>query len=157
MIMSIRPLPDAFLRKVRETGFDDQAQPVRRLIAKGGESCRDVLRRARPGEEIILASFCPFDSPSPFREFGAIYVRSEPSAEKVSWDGFPTTTDYFGVSLVIRAYDEIHDICAAAMTTPQSAPAEIEKFLAQGGVKFVDARFPTYGCFACRFERATRA
>ncbi len=80
MSFQIRPLPQAFLDRVRNEGIDDQGEPVQRLIAQGGEPCRDVLRRARPGEAIPLAS-------------------------------------------------------------PDTA--------------FVQARFPTYGCFACRIERAS--
>ncbi|OAI43408.1 hypothetical protein AYO41_01970 [Verrucomicrobia bacterium SCGC AG-212-E04] len=155
MKISIRPLPAGFLRRVRETGLDDQDQPVRRLIATGGEPCRDVLRRARPGEAIILASYCPFASPSPFREYGAVYVLANPSAEPVPSDGFPAASDYFEASLVLRAYDQIHDISAAVLTSRWSAPKKIEDFLSRPDVRFVDARFPTFGCFACRFERVT--
>src|SRR5258706_13487368 len=69
MKILIRPLPDSFLDRVRQQRLDDLGQPVRRLTAKGGEPCRDILRRARPGEEIILASYCPFEAAGPFREF----------------------------------------------------------------------------------------
>lgn len=154
----IRPLRPGFLKRVREHGLDDLNQPVRPLMAQGGEPCRDVLRRARPGEEILLASYGPFDAPGPFREFGPVYVLAHRSGEIVSRDGFPETTggpsDYFGPGLVVRAYNRAQEICAASHAAPAAAPSIIEDYLRQPDVQFVDARFPTYGCFACRFERA---
>lgn len=60
MKIAIRPIKEDFLLKVREASLDDQNQKVVRLTAAGGEPCRDVLRRAKPGEELILASYCPF-------------------------------------------------------------------------------------------------
>jgi hypothetical protein len=50
------PLRDSFLLKARSEGVDDLGQPVERWVAEGGEPCRDALRRARPGEALILAS-----------------------------------------------------------------------------------------------------
>ena len=158
MKILIRPVAEAFLQRVRERGVDDLNEPVRRLTAAGGEPCREVLRRARPGEEIILASYCPFEVPGPFREFGPIYVLAHSSDEAVARDHFPESpgreTDYFGRTLVVRAYDDAQNICDAALTEPASAPALIEQFLGRTNIRLVDARFPTYGCFACRIERA---
>src|SRR5437588_2015660 len=49
----IAPIPEAFLTRVRDEGRDDLGQVVRRVRATGGEPCRDALRRALPGEELI--------------------------------------------------------------------------------------------------------
>src|SRR5688572_25692124 len=90
MSMQIVPLPIEFLHRVRERGLDDQNQSVRRFYSvQGGEPCRDVLRRARPGEEVILASFCPFAKSGPFKEFGPIYILANPSTEPVVRDALP--------------------------------------------------------------------
>jgi Protein of unknown function (DUF1203) len=154
----IRPLSEKFLQRVREHGLDDLDQPVHRLTAKGGEPCREVLRRARPGEEILLASYCPFDAPGPFREYGPVYVLAQASDEPVIRHDFPAKTgeptDYFGSGLVIRAYNQAQEIADATHATPSSAAERIAHYLARSDMKYVDARFPTYGCFACRFERA---
>lgn len=153
------PLPQSFLDRVRRLGLDDQDQPVERLVsAEGGEPCRDVLRRARPGEELILASFSPFKEAGPYREFGPVFVLANPSPEEVVADtGFPTagddTEDYFKDRLVLRAYSRDERIVSAEMVEAGEAPAAAERLLASSDVAFVHARFPTYGCFACRIER----
>lgn len=66
--ITIAPIPTAFLNRVRREGLNDLGQPVKRVEAQGGEPCRDVLRRALPGEQLILASFTPFTKPGPYHE-----------------------------------------------------------------------------------------
>ncbi|HEU4888644.1 MAG TPA: DUF1203 domain-containing protein, partial [Thermoanaerobaculia bacterium] len=57
--VTIAAIPESFLQRVRSEGIDDLGQPVKHVIAQGGEPCRDVLRRATAGEPLILASFTP--------------------------------------------------------------------------------------------------
>lgn len=160
MSFQIAPLPQDFLDRVRHQGIDDQGQPVQRFrSAEGGEPCRDVLRRARPGEELILASYCPYAASGPFRELGPVYVLAEPSGEPVAHDRLPASgtgpTDYFGDQLVLRAYGHDESIRDASLVTGAEASEAADRFLGSPDVAFVQARFPTYGCFACRIERAS--
>jgi hypothetical protein len=153
MNIRIAALPEAFLRRVREEGTDDQGQPVRRIRSvDGGEPCRDVLRRARPGEELILASFSPFSKPGPYKEFGPVFVLAKPSSEPVGREVFPTN-DYFRDRLVLRAYNADESILDAALVTPGDVPEVLERSFSQTDVAFMHARFPTYGCFALRVDR----
>lgn len=158
MNIHIAPLPAAFLRRTREQGLDDLAQPVERLIAEGGEPCRDVLRRARPGEAILLASHSPFSRPGPFREFGPIYLLAEASDEFVGRQQLPlprgAATDYFRESLVLRAYSAEERIVDARLVDARVAEAAVAELLRRADVAFLQARFPTYGCFSCRIDRA---
>jgi len=150
----IAPLPDAFLRRVREEGRDDLGQPVRRLRAKGGEPCRDALRRAKPGEEIILASFSPFTVAGPFHEFGPVYVFAN-EVPRHEDEELPVggADDYLREQFVIRAYSKEEDILDAALVQAPAAQAKIDALLGRADVAFLHVRFPTYGCFACRIDR----
>jgi Protein of unknown function (DUF1203) len=153
------PLPQSFLDRVRQQGLDDQGQPVERFVStEGGEPCRDVLRRARPGEELILASFSPFAQAGPYREFGPVFVLANPSNEMPVDRGFPTAGEepeaYFKERLVLRAYSRDERIVRAEMVEAAEAPDVAQRLLlAAPEVTFLHARFPTYGCFACRIER----
>jgi hypothetical protein len=151
--IAIPPLPAAFLDKVRTQNLDDQDQPVRRVIAGGGEPCRDVLRRARPGEELILASFTPFSVAGPYREYGPVFVLANPSEEDTQRGALPFS-DYFRERVVIRAYSQREEIVDAAMVTHSDATETVDRFLGRDDVAFLHARFPTYGCFALRIDRA---
>ncbi|SHH61857.1 DUF1203 domain-containing protein [Massilia sp. CF038] len=150
---NIIPIRETFLAQVRSEGIDDLGQPVERLIAKGGEPCRDAFRRARPGEALILASYCPFDRVSPYREYGPVFVLAAPEAVPLP-AGLPVEGEhpYLGASFVLRAYSDEERIVDAVLTTPDEANAQLERLLAQHAPAFVLARFPAYGCYALRIE-----
>jgi hypothetical protein len=152
----IRAIRAEFLDKVRMQGLDDLGQAVERHIAVGGEPCRDVLRAALPGEAIILASYCPFTVPGPYKEYGPVYVLAEASTVTPALDALPTGADrgYFGKVFVLRAYSKEERIVDALLTTPATAETELRQLLAQDRVDFVLARFAGYGCYGCRIERA---
>lgn len=155
----IKPLPQDFLTRVRERGLDDQLQPVRRYIStEGGEPCRDVLRQARPGEEVILASFCPYTQAGPYKEFGPVFVLAQPSDENVQRNVMPLPNGmsdaFLGERFALRAYDHSESIIDGELAQASEAETFIERFLQRPEVAFVQARFPAHGCFACRIERA---
>jgi len=153
MTIWIPPLPAEFLERTRSRQTDDQDQPVRRITAEGGEPCRDVLRRARPGEELLLASFTPFGVAGPFKEYGPVYLLANGSDEAVSRDVLPVD-GYLREQFVIRAYSADEDIVNAAMTSPTDAMQVAREFFESPNVAFLHVRFPTYGCFACRVDVA---
>lgn len=155
MDFRILPIRPDFLDLVRNQGVDDQGQPVKRLIAEGGEPCRDVLRRARPGEALILASYCPFSEAGPYREYGPVFVLAQPSDEEVVRDQLPTAEPqhYLRKPFVLRAYSHEQSIFDAEFVEPETADEVLQRFLALPEVAFVDARFPAYGCFSCRIQR----
>ena len=128
------------------------------VSVNGGEPCRDALRRARPGEEIILASFSPFTVIGPYREFGPVFVFAQPQDGGVARDHLPLPngepTDYLGDRFAVRAYDRGENIADAALVAADEAEAQVQRFLADPAVAFVHARFPTHGCFALRVDRA---
>jgi hypothetical protein len=151
----IAPVPEDFLRQVREEGRDHQNEAVKRVIARGGEPCRDVLRRAREGEALILASFSPFQKPGPYKEFGPVFVLASDAAETVDRSLIPVglDTDYLRAQFVIRAYSNDEEILDAALVGADDAQEVIDRFFARPETAFLHVRFPTYGCFACRLDR----
>ncbi len=159
MQIYLKPLPQDFLNRVRERGLDDQLQPVRRYVStKGDEPCRDVLRFARPGEEVILASFCPFTQAGPYKEFGPVYVLANPTEEDVQRAKLPLpiagSATYLGERFALRAYDYTESIIDGELAAAADAETIVARFLDRPEVVFVQARFPAHGCFACRIERA---
>ena len=152
----IAPIPAAFLNRVRREGVDDLGQPVRRIDAQGGEPCRDVLRRAQPGEQLILASFTPFTKPGPYHEYGPVFVLAEESGEEVLRSTLPVAgspNDYLREQFVVRAYSEAEEIVDAALIGADDFEATIERFFRSDDVAFLHLRYPTYGCFSCRIDR----
>jgi hypothetical protein len=159
MSIRIAAIPESFLARVRSQDIDDLGQPVKRVVAEGGEPCRDVLRRARPGEELILASFTPFTQPGPYREYGPIFVLANGSDEPVRRDSLEqvlgTGADYLKERFVVRAYSGVEEISDAALITSDEFSQTVERFLEVPDTAFLHVRFPAYGCFACRIDRAS--
>jgi hypothetical protein len=161
MPIRIAPIPETFLESVRSRGRDDLGQPVRRVVARGGEPCRDVLRRATAGENLILASFSPFSAEGPYKEYGPIFVLASQTAETVERETLPvrpsngiSPESYLRSQFVLRAYSKEETILAAEMVTPEGADSTVEKLLGSPDVAFVHARFSLFGCFACRIDRS---
>jgi len=152
-MISIPALPAEFLERVRLQQLDDLSQPVKRVRAQGGEPCRDVLRRAEPGEELILVSFSPFTVAGPYKEYGPVFLLAQPSDEEIRRDALPTG-GYLREQFVIRAYSSKEEIVDAAMVSTELAEAKIRAFFDSPDVAFLHVRFPTYGCFACRIDRS---
>ena len=154
--LRIAPMPPAFLARVRG-GIDDLGQPVERHIAAGGEPLRDCLRRASPGEAILLASYCPFTVAGPYKEYGPVFVSAaeQPAAPL---DSLPLAGErpYLAESFVLRAYSLQERIVDACLSSPRAADTDLARLFARPDVAFVLVRFPTYGCYALRVERAWR-
>jgi hypothetical protein len=148
-----------FLDRARHEGLDDLGQPVKRVIAEGGEPCRDVLRRARAGEELILASFTPFTKAGPYKEYGPIFVLAHAADEPVRRDTLvpaSSPSSYLREQFVIRAYSADEEIVDAKLVGAAAFDETVERFLDSSAVAFLHVRFATYGCFACRIDRASR-
>jgi Protein of unknown function (DUF1203) len=141
-----------FVGRIRATLIDDQGQAAVRFTSpRGGEPLRDLLRRAEVGEEVILGSYALFKEAGPFREFGPVYISANQDDSKEVANALES--DYFGPELVLRAYDARCWIQQAQLVSRNSVREVLHDWLGDPGIQFVDARFPTYGCFACRFQR----
>ena len=155
---TIVPIHAAFLENTRQRDLDDLAQPVEHHVASGGEPCRDVLRRASPGEHILLASYSPFALASPYKEFGPIFVMAHADAQQPK--AMPTSLadlaqrGYLGEQFVLRAYSSAERIVDGVVVTRAQAEDTLQAMLRRDDVQFVLVRFAGYGCYACRVERA---
>ncbi len=153
---AIVPLHAAFLASARDKGLDDLAQPVERHIASGGEPCRDVLRRATPGEAILLASYSPFELAGPYKEYGPVFVMADAAPPTPPPDSLAALarSGYLGEQFVLRAYCAAERIVNGVVVMREQAENTLQEMLRDPCVQFVLVRFAGYGCYACRIERA---
>jgi len=152
--LRIVAMPSDFLDRAR-AGLDDLGQPVERHIASGGEPLRDCLRRARSGEAILLASYCPFTVAGPYKEYGPVFVSASPQPAP-PLDALPLGGErpYLGSSFVLRAYSREERIVDARLSNPGAAMDDLAILFERPDTVFVLARFPTYGCYALRIDAA---
>jgi hypothetical protein len=125
------------------------------MIAQGGEPCRDVLRRAEFGEELILASYCPFDVTGPYKEYGPVFILAQHDPHQQPVNCLPVSAErgYFATQFVLRAYSTAERIVDACLSSPKQYEADLTRFFENGEIAFVIARFAAYGCYGCRIER----
>jgi hypothetical protein len=151
---TITPLRADFLRRARNEGIDDLGQPVERLVAAGGEPCRDALRRAEAGEALILASYCPFALAGPYREYGPVFILAQPDQHGPMTTALPLAgpRPYLGDLFVLRAYSGAERIVAAVLANADDTSAQLQRLFAHDAVAFVLVRFAAYGCYALRID-----
>jgi hypothetical protein len=148
----ISPVAADFVAAVRATLRDHFSRPVTIATASGGEPMRDQLRRAEPGERLILCSYQAVPLPSLFAEIGPIYVSAEAPAPSPFVGTLPP--GYFNRTFALRAYDDQDRIVQSTLVEPDAAAEKFREFLAAPGVAYLHARFGGHGCFAARIDRA---
>ena len=162
--VDIAPTPDELLERVR-AGWPGHALgcPGRLTHGRGQRALSaTLLRRAKPVRgACILASFSPFPAEGPFHEYGpGPRSSADSSGEEVRRDALPlqppagaSWEPYLRTQFVLRAYSDDESIVNAEMASPETAGEIVQRFLDSAAVSFVHARFPLYGCFACRIDR----
>lgn len=149
---AITPISAAFVERVRATLRDDFGRTVAVTLAAGGEPMRDQLRRASPGERLILCSYQAIALPSPFAEIGPVYVSADAPAPTPFRGALPP--GYFNRTFALRAYDHRDCIVESTLVEPAASLDKFAEFLARDDVAYLHARFAGHGCFAARIERA---
>lgn len=150
---TITPLSPEFVDRVRATRRDDFGRAVRVTVATGGEPLRDQLRRAEPGERLILCSYQAVALPSEFAEVGPVFVSAEGVAGPACSGELPP--GYFNRLFAVRAYDAGDRIVRSTLVEPAEAPEKFRELLAPAGVACLHARFAGHGCYAARIARAS--
>lgn len=143
----IREIPADVVQRVRDTGVDVSGNPVRRVIADGGEPLRCCLRDARAGEPMLLFGYEP-PLPgvgSPYREIGAVYTHAERCAGPDRDAPYPT--EWYGRAQVVRAYDSRGWITRATVHDGTQPERAIASLLADPAAVIVQSRNVAYGCY----------
>lgn len=148
----VQPLARAFVSRVRTSLIDDFGRKVCTMPAKGGEPLRDQLRRATPGEPIILCSYQAVPLPSAYAEVGPIFISAAgESPPQTVLNVLPA--GYFTRVFALRGYNASNEIVESTLTELTDAIDAIRDLLAMPGVGFLHARFAGHGCFAARMVR----
>ncbi|UJB33805.1 DUF1203 domain-containing protein [Chromobacterium sp. Beijing] len=157
MAWQLETLDPVFVERARHKGIDALGQPVRRMAAAGGEPFRDALRRAIPGEELILASYSPFHQVGPYREYGPVFLAAEsqpePLPELSALLHRVGENAYLGDSVALRAYDKEQTMQEAALLPTHEVEATLTRWEARPEIAFAMLRFPAHGCYALRLNR----
>lgn len=110
-----------------------------------GFPCRQCLRDAEIGEELILVSHDPFDLETPYRSASPIFVHREPC-------GSPATTglpeQLTRRTLSVRAFDVDGLMIEAALIDGAELDGTIKRLLADTASEFLHVHNEPRGCWA---------
>ncbi|HWB67940.1 MAG TPA: DUF1203 domain-containing protein, partial [Mycobacteriales bacterium] len=149
---SVQALLPAVANELR-TRDDANRQPELIVDRKGGSPLRCCLRRSRPGEAILLASYAPLRrwaaehnaDPGAYDELGPIFIHRD-QCDGPSGDGWPE--EFRGSPRVLRAYDANGRLLGGQLLDPQNDPDRaLADLFAQPQVALVHARVAVEGCF----------
>lgn len=155
MAWQLHTLHPRFLVQTRQQGLDDLGQPVCRLLAAGGEPLRDSLRRAGPGEAILLAAYSPFPAAGPYKEYGPVFLAADATGDRVPDLAAVLANghDYLGAQMALRAYDAAQTLCDAVIVPRTGLAAQLAAWADRAEVQTLMLRFAAYGCYALQLRR----
>jgi hypothetical protein len=116
-----------------------------------GFPCRQCLRDAEIGEEMILVSHDPFTGWSPYRSASPIFLHRWPCTSPPPASGLPEQLTRRRLS--VRAFDVSEMMVDAALIDGTELGATIDRLLENSTVDHLHVHNEPRGCFAARVER----
>ncbi len=145
--LRVHAIDPARLDAVRDAGDDGFGNRPTAFDATGdGEPLRCCLRFARPGEQIALISYAPFEAVSPWREVGPAYVHAERCP---GYDGRGLPAELRRGPRVLRTYraDGSMDYDHNTLVGDEDLGAVLDRLLAEPDVATVHVRTVLPQCF----------
>ncbi len=115
-----------------------------------GFPCRQCLRDAEIGEEMILVSHDPFTASSPYRSASPIFLHRWPCTPDNSAE---LPEQLAGRRLSVRAFDASAMMLDAALIDGRQLPTTIQQLLDNPEVDHLHIHNEPRGCFAARVDR----
>lgn len=141
----VRPLPPSTAAQLRRAGG-----PVYVADAAPGFPCRQCLRDADVGEELILVSHDPFEGLSAYRSASPIFLHRRPCRP---FDGGTLPVQLTGRQLSVRAFDRDEMMTDAEVIEGTRLADTLGRFFADDGVDRVHIHNAGRGCFAAAVDR----
>jgi hypothetical protein len=145
----LRPIDPVAADRLRAGGPD---APVFVADAQPGYPCRQCLRDAAVGEELVLVSHDPFTVDSPFRSASPIFLHRIPCAPPGDLRALPAQLT--GRQLSVRAFDADAMMIDAAVIAGTDLAVTLERFFDLTACDHVHVHNASRGCWATRVDRA---
>jgi hypothetical protein len=129
----------------------EEATVVQVADTSPGYPCRQCLQDADIGEELVLVSYDPFASDSPYRSASPIYLHKsqcgEPRLNQIS-------EQQLRRQLSIRAFDSAEMMSDAQVIDGKDLESVAVRLFESTDVAFLHVHNAGPGCWALRIERA---
>ncbi len=144
----LKPIPNDAAERFRATGGE-----VYVADSNPGYPCRQCLRDADIGEELILVSHDPFDGDSPYRSASPIFIHRETCTIDVVAANERLPDQLTIRQLSVRSFDSDEMMIAASVIDGGDLEAMIERFFADPNSTHLHVHNAERGCWAVAIER----
>jgi len=118
--------------------------------AKPGFPCRQCLRDAEIGDEMILVSYDPFEDSSPYRSASPIFLHLAPCTPFAS-DHLPEQLTCR--QLAVRGFDRAAMMRDAALIDGADLDATITELFEDPSIEYLHVHNAARGCWAAKVRR----
>jgi len=125
--------------------------PVFVADAYPGYPCRQCLRDAEVGDELVLVSYDPFTVTSPYRSASPIFLHRYPCSPPADVAVIPEQLAVRQLS--VRAFDAAAMMLDAAVVPGIDLAATVRRFFGDDSTDHIHVHNATRGCWAVRVER----
>jgi Protein of unknown function (DUF1203) len=120
--------------------------------SKPGYPCRQCLRDAEIGDELILVSHDPFTHDSPYRCASPIFLHATSCTPDL--DSFELPSQLTCRQLSVRAFDDQAMMIDAAVIDGQQLGTMLDRFFGDSSTNVVHVHNASRGCWAVTVARA---
>jgi len=118
---------------------------------KPGFPCRQCLRDAEIGEEMILVSYDPFEESSPYRSASPIFLHASSCAEFDDADGLPEQLTCRNLS--VRGFDGAAMMQDGVVIDGRDLHATIDDLFTNPAIEYLHVHNAGRGCWAAKVRR----
>ena len=147
----LRPIDPHEADRLRDAWSDS---PVYVADEKPSYPCRQCLRDAEVGEELLLVSYDPFEIDSPYRSASPIFLHRQPCPPPADLHELPEQLTIRQLS--VRAFDGEALMIDAAIIDGDQLGTTLERLFASAACDHVHVHNATRGCWAVRIDRQLR-
>lgn len=143
----LRPIEPEAADALRQRGG-----PVSVADSKPGYPCRQCLRDAEIGEELILVSYDPFTDNSPYRSAGPIFLHRKSCVAPDELQNLPPQLT--GRQLSVRSFDAHAMMIDAVVIDGHDLDATLQRFFGTAESSWIHVHNAGRGCWAVTVDRA---
>jgi hypothetical protein len=147
--MRIHPLPTDVLEHARERAGADEHHELH--AESPGAPLRCCLRKAGPGEPVILFRYRPTAGVGPYEEVGPVFAHADPCDGPASTEEFPEAFRH--APRTLRSYTADGRIHGGETAAPEALMPTVTKLLDDPEVAEIQVRSPSHGCYLFTITR----
>ena len=146
-------IDSSFARDVRQGRRDAFGGAAELWRAADRYPCRHCLDEARMGSDVLLISYKPLESETPYAGRGPIFLCAEPCQAYLASNAVPEIVVTRRINL--RAYDSSGKMLYLHSRLAEGSEVQLHigELLADETVREVHAHTALHGCYLCRFIR----